>query len=82
MKQIISFLCCILFLTNCSNPKNNPIANQQKANKIINSMKPGHIAVSATGFYMTAKVDGKDWAAASIEHSWLLHVSYKRKIFK
>lgn len=67
MKKILIASSMILIFANCSSPQNKAMEDQKRTNEIIASTTPAMIPVSATGFYMTAKVDGKDWTATSMQ---------------
>lgn len=67
MKQtlfIFSISLLILPFTGCNNAARSEA--QQQADLIQKTMKentPGAIATSETGYYMKAKIDGKEWSA-------------------
>jgi len=67
MKQL--FIACILSLVIYCTPACNSAQSeaQNTADAIEKTMKentPGAIATSENGYYMTAKIDGKDWSAS------------------
>ncbi len=66
MKQVFFIFCISLLIafTGCNNGVQNEA--RQQAELIQKTMKentPGAIATSDNGYYMKAKVDGKDWSA-------------------
>jgi len=67
MKRFSMLLLLIYTLSACHSRQ------QQEAEKVAGGIQnmvkensPGSIATSATGYYMKAKIDGKDWAAVSM----------------
>lgn len=66
MKQIIPVLSCLFFIavTSCNNAKTDAVKQAEAIQKPVNGNTPGTIATSASGYNMTAKIDGKDWSAS------------------
>ena len=67
MKKIFIPFITILLFANCSSPKNKAEEQANQIQQAINENSPGSVPVSAGGFYMKAKKDGKDWVASSMD---------------
>ena len=67
MKKIFIPFITILLFANCSSPKNKAEEQANQIQQAINENSPGSVPVSAGGFYMKAKKDGKDWVATSMD---------------
>lgn len=67
MKQVVFAFCTGLLLigvVSCSNAQTDAAKKQAELIKeTVKKNSPGTIATSAKGYYMTAKIDGKDWSA-------------------
>jgi hypothetical protein len=64
MKQTISILLISAMLSSCVNSNQDKAMEQAK--QIQSSIQSGTTATTAGGYTMTAKLDGKEWNAASI----------------
>lgn len=53
-------------LFSCSSGQNGAAQKAKELQAGISAMKPGGIATTAGGYTMTAKINGRDWAATSI----------------
>lgn len=67
MKQVL-FICCTFFLlvgiVGCSNAQSDAVKQAELIKETVKKNSPGSIPTSATGHYMTGKIDGKAWAAS------------------
>lgn len=63
MKHIIPVLLFSTILFSCGNNEANKTAEQIKE---VTSIQPGSTATSASGYNMRAKINGKEWSAASM----------------
>ena len=71
MKKIIFILTATLIigvlLTSCgSSEQSKAIDDQKKAMALLKQHTPGSIPTSADGYSMKAKLNGKDWEAATM----------------
>jgi len=68
MKQVVYVFCTVPFLigvVSCSNAQSEAAKKQAELIKeTIKNNSPGTIATSTKGYYMAAKIDGKDWSAS------------------
>lgn len=64
MKQTISILFIAAILSSCGNSDQAKAVEQAK--QIQSAIQPGTTATTADGYMMTAKLDGKEWNAASM----------------
>ena len=67
MKKIFIFFITILLFANCSSPKNKAAEQANQIQQAVKDNSPGSVPTSAGGFYMKAKMDGKDWVATSMD---------------
>lgn len=70
MRDTVPKLAALLLcagLSSCESGKQNDIASQaKKVQAGIQEIMPGAVAVSAGGFAMSAKIDGRTWTADSM----------------
>ena len=67
MKQTLSILIMSAILSSCGNSDQSKAIEQAKqVQSEIKKMRPGTIATKEDGWSMKAKINGKDWVAASI----------------
>jgi hypothetical protein len=67
MKQVSFVFCTVLLLigvVGCSNAQSDAKKQAELIKETIKNNSPGTIATSAKGYYMNAKIDGKDWVAS------------------
>ena len=67
MKKIFIPFITILLFANCNSPKNKAVEQANQIQQAVNENSPGSVPISAGGFYMKAKMDGKEWVAASMD---------------
>jgi hypothetical protein len=82
MKQIISILAIAGMLSSCGgNTQSKAMEDQKEANKVTAAtLDQNHIPAEEGGWTMTAKIDGKEWAASSffkIDFQDRIHGFYK-----
>lgn len=66
MKRTLLIMNITWILFSCgSSTQNKAIEDQKEANKVTAASDPGRIPAKEGGWTMTAKIDGKEWAAAS-----------------
>src|SRR6266700_3365301 len=65
MKQAISVLVAAMLLSYCGS-HSNAMNDQQKAYEAIKNNIPGTVPVTADGYTMTVKMNGKEWTATSM----------------
>jgi hypothetical protein len=65
MKQTFSFLSIVLsiFLLSCNSTQNDAAKQAEQIQKTVKENTPGTVATSESGYYMKAKINGKDWVA-------------------
>ena len=67
MKKIFIPFITILLFANCNSPKNKAEEQAKLIQQTVNENSPGKVPTSSSGFYMKAKMDGKEWVAASMD---------------
>lgn len=81
MKQVSFVFCTVLLLigvVGCSNAQSDAKKQAELIKETVKKNSPGSIATSANGYYMTAKIDGKDWAASHMMPDESTNSSYIR----
>jgi len=69
MKRTLLIMSITGILYSCGGTaQNKAIEDQKEANKVTAASDPGRIPAKAGEWTMTAKIDGKDWAANSFMH--------------
>lgn len=65
MKQNLSFfiIACSSILLSCNSTQNDAAKQAEQIQKTVKENTPGTVATSESGYYMKAKINGKDWAA-------------------
>jgi hypothetical protein len=86
MKQrLFIFLSAITLFSCGSNSQHKAISDTPKVSAALEQPEPGHIPVTEGGWAMTAKIDGKPWAATSFrspeETDWI-NGDYKEESIK
>lgn len=86
MKQIILVVTIAASLFSCgTNEQSKAIKDQKQAMVVLNSLEQGSIATTKGGWTMTAKINGKEWTAASFrspdETDWI-NGDYKEESIK
>lgn len=67
MKQTFSILMIAVILSSCGNSTQNKTrSDAKKLQSEIKKMMPGGIPTNESGWTMTAKINGRDWAAISM----------------
>lgn len=66
MKKHLFPIAILLLFTHCNSPKSKAIEQASQVQEVLKSVAPGTVATSANGFYMKAKINGKDWSATSM----------------
>ena len=70
MKKLIPFFVIVLLFfvgAGCkSKAQKDAIQDAKDVQAIVKENTPGEVATSETGYYMTAKVNGKDWIAKTM----------------
>jgi hypothetical protein len=84
MKHILSILVIAAMLSSCnSGTQSKAMEDQKEANKVTAAtLDQNHIPAEAGGWTMTAKIDGKEWAASSffkIDFQDRIHGFYKEE---
>jgi hypothetical protein len=68
MKQLILifFPGCFLLtaITGCNNAQGDAVKQAEAIQETVKNSSPGTIPTSENGYYMTAKIDGKEWSAS------------------
>ena len=67
MKQVFLIFCGALLLAavaGCNSAQSDAEKQAALIQKTIKENSPGTIPTSSTGYYMKAKIDGKDWSAS------------------
>ena len=67
MKQAMLVLVMATMLYSCGGSQSKAEEMAKQIQQTINKNSPGSVPVSAGGFYMKAKKDGKDWVATSMD---------------
>ncbi|CAN5569771.1 hypothetical protein BH10BAC3_BH10BAC3_16660 [soil metagenome] len=67
MKKLFVPFFTILFFANCNSNQSTAEEQAKQIQQTVNENSPGSVPVSADGFYMKAKKDGKDWVATSMD---------------
>jgi hypothetical protein len=68
MKKLFTSATMLLLLTQCNNHSSSAqiIEESKMVAESIKAAKPGTVATSENGYYMKAKINGKDWEASSM----------------
>jgi hypothetical protein len=67
MKKILLLLIITSMLSSCGNSdQGKAISDAKELQSVIKKMQPGGIPTAEGGWTMTAKLNGKEWAASSI----------------
>lgn len=67
MKQYLLVYAILLTLISCSNADQpSTLSDAKKLVDNIKQNRPGTVSTSATGYTMTANIDGKEWVAESM----------------
>ena len=67
MKQILLLLITASMLSSCGNSvQSKALSDAKELQSAIKKMQPGGIPTTEGGWTMTAKINGKDWAATSM----------------
>lgn len=66
MKKIIIAVSIVFLLANCNSPKSNAVEQATGIQEMVKANTPGYVATSADGYYMKAKINGKEWVAESM----------------
>src|SRR5690349_13306012 len=81
MKLLLTFFLCCTLCASQSGCKSKSSSDAEKLAKDIQSTikksSPGTVATSADGFYMKAKIDGKEWEASGMLPDESASSSYK-----
>lgn len=56
-----------LLLTSCNGQNKEALKKVQEIEAVVNEKKPESVTTSATGWTLTAKINGKSWKAASMD---------------
>ena len=67
MKNLFISCIALLLFAKCNGPKSKAEEMAKQIQQTANENSPGSVPVSAGGFYMKAKKDGKDWVATSMD---------------
>ena len=67
MKQAMLILAMATMLYSCGGSQNKAEEMANQIQQTVNENSPGSVPTSAGGFYMKAKMDGKEWVAASMD---------------
>ena len=67
MKQAMLILVMATMLYSCGGNQSKAEEMAKQIQQTVNENSPGSVPVSAGGFYMKAKMDGKEWVAASMD---------------
>ena len=67
MKQTMLILVMATMLYSCGGNQSKAEEMAKQIQQTVNENSPGSVPVSAGGFYMKAKMDGKEWVAASMD---------------
>lgn len=81
MKQAVFIFCTIFLLmgaVGCSNAQTDAEKQAKLIKETVRKNSPGTIPASAKGYYMTAKMDGKDWSASHMMPDESTNSSYIR----
>ncbi|MDQ6755607.1 MAG: DUF6252 family protein [Bacteroidota bacterium] len=65
MKQNLSFfiIFCNIILLSCNSTQNDAAKQAEQIQKTVKANTPGTVPTSESGYYMKAKINGKDWVA-------------------
>lgn len=66
MKKMIIASSVIFLFANCNSPKSNAMEQAKATQEVLKANSPGYVATSADGYYMKAKINGKEWVAESM----------------
>jgi len=67
MKRLIQILTLAIIpgiISSCGDGEANTLAEAKQTQSVINQNMPGMISTSNDGYYIKAKIDGKDWSAS------------------
>ena len=67
MKQTMLILVMATMLYSCGGSQSKAEEMAKQIEQTVNKNSPGSVPTSADGFYMKAKMDGKEWVAASMD---------------
>jgi hypothetical protein len=65
MKQLFFILIIASVLSSCNSDQTKAVAEAKEIQSALNEIKPGEIPTAEGGWTMKAKINGKDWNAAS-----------------
>lgn len=66
MKQSLLLLVVTTIFLACSNSQSKAIEQAKKTQEILKANSPGYVSTSSTGYFMKAKINGKDWEATAM----------------
>lgn len=67
MKQILSILIMSVILSSCgNNDQSKAIEQAKQVQNVVKQNTPGLIPTSEAGYFMKAKINGKDWVATAM----------------
>lgn len=66
MKFPILIICSFLFFSSCKNKQGDAKQLGDQIQNTVNNNKPSYVATTENGFSMKAKINGKEWEAASM----------------
>ena len=67
MKQAMLVLVMATMLYSCGGSQSKAEEMAKQIQQTVNKNSPGSVPTSAGGFYMKAKMDGKEWVASSMD---------------
>jgi hypothetical protein len=81
MKQVLFIFCTALLLvavTGCNNAQTDAVKQAEAIQQTVKENSPGSIPTSESGYYMKAKIDGKQWTASHMMPDDNASSNYKR----